>query len=127
MKMFKFAHSLSIAFGFMVACVQTVCGIDKTFETNYGLSSENRPATKVGNQILKGLSSKTQKTARQDSNYNSSIELSEFLQFSPTPFDENDTTIISKSNKKSAKIISLDLLNTPQFKRTSKLNPIRAP
>lgn len=26
--MLKLAHSLSIAFGFMVACVQSVCGID---------------------------------------------------------------------------------------------------
>lgn len=125
--MFKFAHSLSIAFGFMVACIQTVCGIDKTFETNYGLSSENRPATKVGNQTLKGLLPKTQKTARQDGNYNSSIELSEFLQFSPTLFDENGTTTISRFDKESATIVSLDSLRTPQLKRNSKLNPIRAP
>ena len=29
--MLKLAHSLSIAFGFMVACVQSVCGIDAPY------------------------------------------------------------------------------------------------
>ncbi len=59
--MFKFAHSLSIAFGFMVACVQTLCGADKVYDTsNCGLTSETRSVAKIYSQIFKNLASKKQ-------------------------------------------------------------------
>ena len=125
--MFKLAHSISIAFGFMVACVQSVCGLDKAVEINYGFSSENRPATKVGTQILKGLSNKNQKSAKQESGFSTSIKLIDFTLELSTPFSEESLSTISRHENTPAKTILPDSQIAQTSKRNSKLNPIRAP
>ena len=124
--MFKFAHSLSIAFGFMVACVQSVCGIDKTFDSPYGLSNENRASAKIAGQILKNLATKGQ-TARQDRCNTSPIKLGEFQELLPTVFTEIETGIIPKSTSKAELKILADVSEIPQNKKIAKAHRIRAP
>lgn len=124
--MFKFAHSLSIAFGFMVACVQSVCGIDKPFETSYRFSSENGASAKISGQILKNLATKGQ-TARQDRRNTSPIKLGEFQELSPSVFAELESGIIPKSTNKAELKILADVSEFPKDIKKEKAHRIRAP
>ena len=63
--MLKFAHSLSIAFGFMVACVQSACGIEKSADAQYCFSaSEGGAISKICAQVFKSLSQNAASTRR---------------------------------------------------------------
>lgn len=124
--MFKFAHSLSIAFGFMVACVQSVCGIDKVVETQYEFSSENTATEKVGGQILKNLATKTQ-TVRQTRRNASPLKLGEFPELLPTLFSETESSITPNSTNKAEVKILPTVSEFPKNQKFAKAHPIRAP
>ncbi len=128
--MFKLAHSLSIAFGFMVACVQSLCGADKAFYPDSVFTSEPRGVAKIYSQIFKNFAGKKQTDTNAQRRL-SKIGLDTFGNYLPDlsqtfareieppafEFDSNSSgELIEKSND--AFFVS---------KKFSKAHPIRAP